>query len=395
MDYSDRFFIKLLPVLLIAIFVSFTTIEAHAEPEKRVTKREDGSNIYWSIEHPNTDKRRGVLLIAQGSGCGPTTQNPTIASAKSIVSDYSVLLVEKYGVSHDDRPEDPMTDCSKDFFSHHTVGQRVADVSRVIKELKGSSWWSGELVLFGGSEGGAVVSRLTPLLRPIATVVFSSGPGASLAESLLSVIPPPAKKQANEVFKQARENPESTKMWGGNSYRWWADVVDDVQVKHLLKTNVPVLVVQGERDQFSPVESARAARRYYDDAGRCELTYWEFPDYDHFMTDSDGHNHRDEVFQKISKWIESTQSGSEQKCPIQFNGGTSRPPDSICHTCSRALSWREDLRAARMSSGCSLSSPSALPAISPSTSTPLLGHRTGLRHRKAQYGPVHRTLLDS
>jgi alpha-beta hydrolase superfamily lysophospholipase len=88
--------------------------------------------------------------------------------------------------------------------------------------------------------------------------------------------------------------------------------VDDVLVKHLLKTEVPVLLVNGGRDS---VQSARAARDAYAEASRCELTYWELPDYDHFMTDSDGNNHREEVFARISAWIGSALSGDAPGCP--------------------------------------------------------------------------------
>ncbi|MGL6161694.1 alpha/beta hydrolase [Microbulbifer sp.] len=301
----------------VALLLGLAATPAAAEAARKISKRPDGSTIYWSIEHPSGSEPRGLLLIAQGSGCLPAIQNPTVAQGRSIAPDFSILLVEKYGVTHTDKPESPMSDCPEEYFARHTVSQRADDVVQVVGELKEADWWNGQLVLFGGSEGGAVVARLAPRLQPDAAVVFSSGLGESLAESLPRVIPPPAAREAEAKFAEARENPESSEVWGGNSYRWWADIVDDVLVNHLLKTEVPVLLVNGERDS---VQSARAARDAYKIANRCELTYWEFPDYDHFMTDSDGNNHRKEVFAKISEWIDSALSGGETNCPETNTG---------------------------------------------------------------------------
>lgn len=300
-----------------ALLLGLATTPTAAEVAKKIYKRQDGSTIYWSLEHPSGSEPRGLLLIAQGSGCLPAIQNPTVAQARSIAPDFSILLVEKYGVTHGDKPKDQMNDCPEKYFAHHTVTQRADDVVQVVGELKEADWWNGKLVLFGGSEGGAVVARLTPRLQPDAAVVFSSGLGESLAESLPRVMPPDAAKMADAKFAEARANPDSSEIWGGNSYRWWADIVDDVLVNHLLKTKVPVLLVNGERDS---VQSARAAHDVYKAANRCELTYWEFPDYDHFMTDSDGKNHREEVFAKISEWIDSALSGGKTDCPETNTG---------------------------------------------------------------------------
>ncbi|MFC6634012.1 alpha/beta hydrolase [Microbulbifer taiwanensis] len=306
---------KAATAIFIATLSVLTAAKLVAEPIKKTSKRQDGSSIHWSIEHPAQKEKRGLLLIAQGSGCLPAIRNPVVAQARSVAQGFSTLLVEKYGVSHGDQPQNPMSDCSEEYFAHHTVSQRADDVAQVIGELKDSDWWNGELVLFGGSEGGAVVARLAPRLQPDAVVVFSSGPGESLAVSLPRVIPPEAAKMAHAKFTEARNNPHSAERWGGNSYRWWADVVDDVPVNHLLKSEAPVLLVQGERDQFAPVQSARAARDAYRAASRCELTYWELSDYDHFMTDSDGENHREAVFSRISAWIGSALGGDRPGCP--------------------------------------------------------------------------------
>ncbi|WP_444895486.1 alpha/beta hydrolase family protein [Microbulbifer sp. SSSA005] len=289
-------------------------IGVSAEPLLKVSKRPDGSTLYWSLEQPSANGKYGLFLIAQGSGCLPAVKNTTIQQAKELVAGYAVLLVEKYGVTHSDSPEEQFKDCSKEYVANHTVEQRAVDVEQIVDELRGADWWNGKLVLFGGSEGGDLVARLAPRLNPDAAVVFSSGLGESFAQVLKSLVPPHVAKEVDAKLAYARANPESAEVWGGNSMRWWADVVDRVPVNDLLNSHAPVLLIQGTEDKSAPVSSGRAARDAYASAGRCELTYWEYPGYDHYMTDKDGVNHRGEVFERISGWIKKTALNGAPGC---------------------------------------------------------------------------------
>ncbi|WP_445362979.1 alpha/beta hydrolase family protein [Microbulbifer sp. ANSA003] len=298
MGFLKSAFITATGFLLAALHIGVS-----AEPLLKVSKRPDGSALYWSLEQPSNKGKYGLFLIAQGSGCLPAVKNTTIQQAKEMTAGYAVLLVEKYGVTHSDSPEEQLKDCSKAYVANHTVEQRAVDVEQIVDELRGADWWNGKLVLFGGSEGGDLVARLAPRLNPDAAVVFSSGLGESFAQVLKSLVPPHVAKEVDAKLAYARANPESAEVWGGNSMRWWADVVDRVPVNDLLNSHAPVLLIQGTEDKSAPVSSGRAARDAYASAGRCELTYWEYPGYDHYMTDKDGVNHRGEVFERIAGWI--------------------------------------------------------------------------------------------
>jgi len=69
-------------------------------------------------------------------------------------------------------------------------------------------------------------------------------------------------------------------------------------------TATQFLVVQGRRDQSNPVISARQFVANFRKAGRDNITYWEFPDYDHTMLDREGKSHMGDVLIKISNWLE-------------------------------------------------------------------------------------------
>ncbi|MCO1334547.1 hypothetical protein MO867_09370 [Microbulbifer sp. OS29] len=45
-----------------------------AEPLLKVSKRPDGSALYWALEQPSTNGKYGLFLIAQGSGCLPAVK---------------------------------------------------------------------------------------------------------------------------------------------------------------------------------------------------------------------------------------------------------------------------------------------------------------------------------
>lgn len=309
MGFLKSAFITATGFLLAALHIGVS-----AEPLLKVSKRPDGSALYWSLEQPSANGKYGLFLIAQGSGCLPAVKNTTIQQAKELAAGYAVLMVEKYGVTHSDSPEEQFKDCSKEYVANHTVEQRAVDVEQIVGELRGADWWNGKLVLFGGSEGGDLVARLAPRLNPDAAVVFSSGLGQSFAQVLKSLVPPHVAKEVDAKLAYARANPESTEVWGGNSMRWWADVVDRVPVNDLLNSHASVLLIQGTEDKSAPVSSGRAARDAYVSAGRCELTYWEYSGYDHYMTDRDGVNHRGEVFERISGWIKKTALNGAPGC---------------------------------------------------------------------------------
>ena len=281
----------------------------------QTARRDDGSLIHWTLDRQHTAAKQGILVLAQGSGCLAATKNPNLERAKSLLPDFAVVTVEKYGVRPDDAPKDPFGGCSRDFYAHHTVSQRVADYQRVLAKVETSPWWDGRLVLFGGSEGGAAVSMLAPRVRATALVVFSTAPGRSFRQAFKLAVPPEVAAQADSEFARIKADPLSSKLWGGNSYRWWADILDHDLTADVLSVRAPILIVHGERDRSAPVQVARMVRDDFQRAGRCNLTYWELPGYDHQMQDSAGVSHIDEVMQRISGWLAKVGTNQSEGCP--------------------------------------------------------------------------------
>lgn len=274
-----------------------------AAPVDLQSRRPDGSPIYWSLDRQGGGSRQGILVLAQGSGCNAASENGNIAKFKALLPDFAVLTVEKWGVKPHARPRDPYEGCDPAFYAHHTVSQRALDYRRILQEVEAQPWWDGRLVLFGGSEGGAAVSALAPTVNPTAIVVFSTAPGRNLGESFKRAMPPAVALKADAEFARIRAHPTSPRLFGGNSYVWWADILRLDLTSDLLATKAPILLVQGDSDTSAAAEEARTVRDDFHKAGHSNLTYWEFPGYDHQMHDQSGVSHLDTVMRKISDWL--------------------------------------------------------------------------------------------
>lgn len=96
------------------------------------TPRPDGSLIDWSVDRQAGGAKQGILLLAQGSGCESVLDNANIQRGKSLLPDFAVLTLEKYGVAPHGQPAARQDGCSPTFYAHHTISQRVEDYQRVL-----------------------------------------------------------------------------------------------------------------------------------------------------------------------------------------------------------------------------------------------------------------------
>ena len=263
--------------------------------------RPDGSRLDYRLEDRPERGRAPVLLMLQGSGCDSVALNDRIRwIAPRLAPGHALLTIEKYGVA----PGDDGESCSTEYWRRNTLQQRVLDALQVVAAIRSQRWWSGEIVLFGGSEGGAVAAMLGPLVPEArAVIVWSSGIGLPLGEMIRQALPPAMQADAERVFAEARSNPTGDRQWGGASYRWWADSVDLVPARSLAATAAPVLLIHGTRDQSAPVASARAARDLVVASGKADFLYREYEGYDHFMADAAGVDRRAEVIAEAASWL--------------------------------------------------------------------------------------------
>lgn len=292
-----------LVALLLAAVVALTQAD---EARTQRLERLDGSQLIYHVDPPPGRRRHGALLLFQGSGCEPVERDARVLGyGRMLAPERVIVTIEKYGTGGAADAAGVVDGCTPDFWRGNTLSRRVLDAVTVIAALRRRTWWNGDVVLFGGSEGGAVAAMTAPLVPETrAVIVYSSGIGVPVGALVRSAIPPFAQAEADGVFAEARCNPDPARRWGGASYMWWADAVDQMPARSLLQTRAPILLVHGSRDESAPVATARATRDLMAQADAANFTYREYDGYDHFMTDAAGVDHRPEEFAAMRDWLQ-------------------------------------------------------------------------------------------
>lgn len=285
-----------------SIIVVFTAALLAATPslartELRQMQRLDGSTIHYSVDFPEGEPM-GTIVLAQGSGCLPTAAGTNLPKVREAFPNHVAVMVEKYGILPDARIVHGIVDCPEAFRSGYTVSQRLADYEAVVAELGAPR----PLVLFGGSEGGLSVAMLSARINPDATIILSSALGMPFAEMVLETVPPEGREHVRSGLAAAAEDPKGSTLFAGSSHLFWADIMNQVGVEHMLEAGGPFLVIQGSLDQSAPVAAARATVDRFAAQGRCDLTYWEFPGLDHGMLDPQGVSHLEKIVAAAAAW---------------------------------------------------------------------------------------------
>ncbi len=287
-----------------AVAISLALTSALAAQDGLTLARGDGSLIHYTLDRP-PGEAAGLLVIAQGSGCKPGAINPAMGQVRAAFADYAALIVEKIGITPDADIEHGNLDCPQEFIDRYALSQRVDDYLLVLESLLKDDSLGGRLVLFGGSEGGLAVARLAGEIAPDATIILSSATGPNFGDMVKATVPPEAHPHFDAAFAEARANPDSTKLFGGSTYRFWADIIDMSTAELMRSSDSPFLLIHGGRDVSNPLALARATVDAYAQSGQCGLTYWEFPALDHSMRREDGAARLVEVMGMAAQWAEN------------------------------------------------------------------------------------------
>ena len=286
--------------LVLACLMSMPT---QAMPEALTLSRPDGSLVHYTLDEP-AGPSEGLILLSQGSGCAPGATNQSIATVRAAFADYTALIVEKIGITPSAEIVDGASECPATFVQTYTLSQRVDDYRLVLQHLQhDQGLGTDNLVLFGGSEGGLAVAKLGALFHPTATILLSSATGTTFGDMVRSTVPPEGHATIDAGFAAARANPDSSELFAGSTYRFWADILDVRTLELMLASSSPFLIIQGGLDTSNPVASARATVDAFALESRCNLTYWEFPTLDHSMRREDGSSRLGAVAALAAHWV--------------------------------------------------------------------------------------------
>ena len=140
------------------------------------------------------------------------------------------------------------------FHQFNFPSQRLADHIKLVQHLREHppKGWDGRLFILGGSEGGPIAIKLSHAVKPDACIALI-GCGDQLFKEYIwthqlkqGVFSD--RKDYEEQIEKMKKDPDPKKWWYGQTYRYWADALDQSESKEALELECPFLVVAGSED---------------------------------------------------------------------------------------------------------------------------------------------------
>ena len=226
----------------------------------------------------------GVFFYIQGSEPATVTDKIGLL-ASAVIMHGRVILVEKRGCG----PEKIDT---ATFYRYDDKPTRVRDhlavMNRYLKDVPADL----PVLVVGGSEGGdiaAAVARLCPRITHLILIGSGGGISQKTEFDLLVSRQPGALgcrnvEELDSTLAAIRLSKDSLAMWAGHPYKRWNSYLYDSTLTHLQEVHIPVLMLHGDADTNVPVASARALDAAFRASDKTNLTYIEYPDVDHTLT---------------------------------------------------------------------------------------------------------------
>jgi len=284
--------------------------------ERWRVRRADGPPLDVYLAHDGA--KRPLVIMLPGSGCAPLFrvrgeggkkdfQTSLIFADEADAKDRAAHLagVERRGL------ESFAADASSACAAGHGGVSKVervkdaADAALALSKLP----WAGRILLAGHSEGADVAAGAARLLSgrvDVAAVGFFAGGGPSqffdeVVAARRAGDASAAQGAFDDLLSMASRTPPA-RYRGYPSERFITYAVDSSPLDDLLRTRVPVFIVQGGRDASVPIESSDLlAVELLRDRARL-VKYLILPDSDHGFVDADGVDRAREVFAEFVRW---------------------------------------------------------------------------------------------
>lgn len=115
------------------------------------------------------------------------------------------------------------------------------------------------------------------------------------------------------TYKEIYSDPRNKEKWYyGHPYQRWGSFCGDIPLTHLVKLEIPILLLNGSSDRNNPILQSDYVMLEFLRLGKTNLTYHVFPGCDHWFNEvvvKDGKkeriSRRGEAFKTISDWLAS------------------------------------------------------------------------------------------
>ncbi len=310
-----KYFLLHLYLIFLSTFIFSENIDIDKIYENIKTykiKDKNGFINYHLLPAEKENKQKNLLIYIEGSSTfsviGFKSENKwkmvsfTPFLRLYLDKKFDVLVPDKYNMESGNNYK--RTD--KKVMKYYTLKDRVDGSIKCIDEFLDNNKEYENCYIMGISEGSGIAAKIYNNLKNrdrIKKIIFCSQGGLSQYECFkiqYERYNPNYKKELENIDKiteDIKKNPDSlSKMYLGWPYKRWSDFMFYRPIDDIVKINILVLVMHGDKDLSVPVESSRFVKDEFDKIGKTNLTYKEYKDRDH------GYN---ENFEYLVKEIES------------------------------------------------------------------------------------------
>lgn len=252
---------------------------------------------YYTLSHSNS--KRAIIFYIGGSGHSSAVYTLARFSNAFKHIDADVYMLQK---RHVRKRETGLRKPSRIFIRDYHFERMVADQEYFINKVLSRDECKGrKVILLGVSEGGNIAARVASDMHIINYLAIIGSGGLPQSEEFY-LFYPDKQKELSRFYDIIKRNPESVdSMAMGYSYKYWSTMLFVDPTPYFLSLNYPILLGIGENDKSVPVASARYLRSAFEKNHKSNLTYIEYKDCDHSLTDSKGNDHLSDFFIALNK----------------------------------------------------------------------------------------------
>lgn len=284
---------------------------------KRITLEDNFINYYILHKRNNPKiKSDSLMIYLPGSGLdcalglkeNGNWQDDSLfikSLNKYFSLDFDILVSEKMDVTLGNEHN---TD--RKAISHYSLQECVSSAALVIDTFLRDNEYKN-VYLIGVSEGAGILPKVYNSLKykdKISKLVVLSGGGLSQYEEFKllqkSNLPMPKEykdglAEVDSVMEKIKREPDSLeKNYLGLTFRRWSGFMSYRPLEDLVKINIPIFIMHGDKDTSAPVQSSRVVVEEFKRLGKTNLTYFEYKNGDHRFNGDFGI-----ALSKVESWL--------------------------------------------------------------------------------------------
>ena len=257
---------KILLFVPLILLLNIKTV-VNATPVRHELATKEETLIYY-VEQPEQVETYPIVLAIEGSyvaNSGPTSvlRLHECLSPEILSWGASLITLERRGTDGENID-------SNTYHYYNIPSQRLSDHLTLVAHIRENPpvGWNKKLIILGGSEGGPIAINLAQKTNPDACVAIVGCGDQTFKEyiwkflkSMRACLPwwrriifcwwasvPTSRASYEARCKKMKKNPDHNKWWFGQTFKYWADALDQCEADNFLALTCPCFVVAGSKD---------------------------------------------------------------------------------------------------------------------------------------------------